>query len=79
MRRLLDLLFWAVIAAAFVGPGTVTTAARAGSDFGLALAWALLFSTVACLVLQEAAARITVVTGARPGGSSSSTDTSRSP
>jgi Mn2+/Fe2+ NRAMP family transporter len=67
VRRLLDLLFWSVIAAAFIGPGTVTTAARAGSDFGFALAWALLFSTVACLVLQEAAARITVVTGRELG------------
>jgi manganese transport protein len=63
MKRLLDLLFWSVIAAAFIGPGTVTTAARAGSDFGFALAWALLFSTVACVVLQEASGRLTVLTG----------------
>jgi Mn2+/Fe2+ NRAMP family transporter len=67
MRRLLDLLFWAVIAAAFIGPGTITTAARAGSDFGFALAWALLFSTIACLVLQEASGRITVATGKEMG------------
>ncbi|MCU0302549.1 MAG: Nramp family divalent metal transporter [Thermoanaerobaculales bacterium] len=67
MRRLLDLLFWSVIAAAFIGPGTVTTAARAGSDHGLALAWALLFSTAACLVLQEASGRVTVVTGLELG------------
>ncbi len=67
MKRLLDLLFWAVIAAAFIGPGTITTAARAGSDFGFTLAWALAFSAVACLVLQEAAGRITVVTGAEMG------------
>jgi Mn2+/Fe2+ NRAMP family transporter len=45
----------------------VTTAARAGSDFGFALAWALLFSTVACIVLQEAAGRITVVSGLELG------------
>jgi manganese transport protein len=63
MRRLLNLLLWSVIAAAFIGPGTVTTCARAGSDFGFSLAWALLFSTVACIVLQEAAGRITVLTG----------------
>ncbi|MEN8163665.1 MAG: Nramp family divalent metal transporter [Acidobacteriota bacterium] len=67
MKRLLNLLFWSVIAAAFIGPGTITTAARAGSDFGFALAWALLFSTIACLVLQEASARITVVTGKELG------------
>jgi manganese transport protein len=67
VKRLLNLLFWSVIAAAFIGPGTVTTAARAGSDFGFALAWALLFSTIACLVLQEASGRITVVTGKELG------------
>ncbi len=67
MKRLLNLLFWSVIAAAFIGPGTVTTAARAGSDFGFTLAWALLFSTIACLVLQEASARITVLTGKELG------------
>ena len=67
MKRLLNLLFWSVIAAAFIGPGTVTTAARAGSDFGFALAWALLFSVVACLVLQEASGRITVLTGKELG------------
>ncbi len=67
MKRLLNLLFWSVIAAAFIGPGTVTTAARAGSDFGFALAWALLFSTVACVVLQEASGRITVLTGKELG------------
>jgi len=63
MRRLLSVLLWSVIAAAFIGPGTVTTAAQAGTSFGLVLLWALVFSTVATLVLQEAAARLTVVSG----------------
>jgi Mn2+/Fe2+ NRAMP family transporter len=67
MKRLLNILLWSVIAAAFIGPGTVTTAARAGSDFRLALAWSLLFSVVACLVLQEAAGRLTVLTGRELG------------
>jgi len=67
MKRLTNILFWSVIAAAFIGPGTVTTAARAGSDFGFTLAWALLFSTVACGVLQEASGRITVLTGEELG------------
>jgi Mn2+/Fe2+ NRAMP family transporter len=67
LKRLLNILFWSVIAAAFIGPGTVTTAARAGSDFRLALAWALLFSVVACLVLQEASGRITILTGKELG------------
>jgi Mn2+/Fe2+ NRAMP family transporter len=68
MKRLLNVLFWSVIAAAFIGPGTVTTAARAGSDFGFVLAWALFFSIIACLVLQEASARLTVLSGKELGG-----------
>lgn len=52
-----------VIAAAFIGPGTVTTAAASGAGFGHSLLWALLFSTLACAVLQESAARITIASG----------------
>lgn len=63
MQRLFQVLFWSVISAAFIGPGTVTTAASAGSRFDYGLLWALLFSTIACLVLQEASARATVVSG----------------
>jgi len=63
VRRLVQVLFWSVIAAAFIGPGTVTTAASAGAGYGPQLLWALTFSTVACLVLQEASARLTIVSG----------------
>jgi manganese transport protein len=63
MSRIVSVLFWSVLAAAFIGPGTVTTCALAGHDFGYALGWALAFSTVACIVLQEAAARLAIVTG----------------
>ncbi len=67
MKRLLSVLLGAVIAAAFLGPGTVTTAARAGSAHRYGLLWALVFATVACLVLQEAAARLTIVSGRNLG------------
>ncbi len=67
MSKIAAILFWSVIAAAFIGPGTVTTAAKSGAGFGLALLWALVFSTVACLVLQEASARLTVVSGRNLG------------
>ena len=63
MNRFWSVLFWSILAAAFIGPGTVTTAASAGAGFRYALLWSLLFSTIACLVLQEAAARLTVVSG----------------
>lgn len=51
-----------LVAAAFIGPGTVVTASMAGAAYGYALLWALLFAIVATLVLQEMAARIGVVT-----------------
>lgn len=66
-HRILHILFWSVISAAFIGPGTVTTAASAGAGFGYALIWALLFSTIACFILQEASARITSVSGLNLG------------
>ena len=49
--------------AAFIGPGTVTTASKAGAEYGFALLWALLFSVVATVVLQDMAARLGLVTG----------------
>ncbi len=52
-----------IVAAAFIGPGTVTTATLAGARFGTTLLWALLFSVVATLVLQEMSARLGLVTG----------------
>ncbi|MBN2237195.1 MAG: divalent metal cation transporter [Bacteroidales bacterium] len=60
-KRLLNILFWSIISAAFIGPGTITTAAKAGASFQFDLLWALVFSTIACLVLQEAAARLSIV------------------
>lgn len=49
-----------MVAAAFIGPGTVTTATIAGSSHGYTLLWAVLFSVLATLVLQEMAARLGV-------------------
>lgn len=57
----------AVVTAAFIGPGTVTTATLAGAGFGYALLWALTFSTLATLALQEMSARLGLVTGAGLG------------
>lgn len=54
---------WSAVAAAFIGPGTVTTAASAGATYGAALMWAVVFSVIATFVLQEASARLTIATG----------------
>lgn len=48
----------ALVAAAFIGPGTVTTATLAGANFGFALLWALVFATLSTILLQDMAARL---------------------
>ncbi|MDF0705846.1 MAG: Nramp family divalent metal transporter [Bacteroidota bacterium] len=51
-----------LVAAAFVGPGTITMCTLAGARFGYALLWALLISIIATIVLQGMAGRIGLVT-----------------
>ena len=51
----------ALVAAAFIGPGTVTACTLAGAGFGYQLIWALVFATLATIILQEMAARLGVV------------------
>ena len=51
-----------LVAAAFVGPGTITMCTLAGAQFGYALIWALLVSIIATMVLQAMAGRIGLVT-----------------
>jgi manganese transport protein len=51
----------ALVTAAFIGPGTVTTCTMAGARFGYALLWGMLFSVVATIILQEMSARLGIV------------------
>jgi Mn2+/Fe2+ NRAMP family transporter len=51
-----------LVAAAFIGPGTVTACTLAGVGFGYALLWAMLLSVIATMVLQEMAARLGIIT-----------------
>ncbi|MFD2201181.1 Nramp family divalent metal transporter [Shivajiella indica] len=51
-----------LIAAAFIGPGTVTVCTLAGVNFGYDLLWALVLSIITTIILQESAARIGLVT-----------------
>ncbi len=53
----------AMVTGSFIGPGTVTTSTQAGASFGYGLLWAIIFATVATIVLQEMAARLGIVTG----------------
>lgn len=52
-----------LVAAAFIGPGTVAVCSQAGVGFSYALLWALLVSIIVCIVFQEMAARLGVITG----------------
>lgn len=52
----------ALVAAGFIGPGTVTTCTVSGANYGYTLLWCLTFATVATIIFQEMAARIGIVT-----------------
>lgn len=66
-KNISSVILWSVISAAFIGPGTVTTAASAGALFHLDLLWAVAFSTIACIILQEVSARLAIVSGLTMG------------
>ena len=51
----------AVVAAAFIGPGTVTTCTVSGASYGYTLLWALLFSTISVIILQSMASKLGIV------------------
>lgn len=51
-----------LVAAAFIGPGTVTVCTLAGARTGYTLLWALLFSVLATIFLQEMTARLGLIT-----------------
>lgn len=51
-----------LVTAAFIGPGTLTVCTLAGVGAGYALLWALLFSVLATIILQEMTARLGLVT-----------------
>ena len=62
-REVRSLLFWCVLAASTIGPGTVVVCSKAGADFGLELLWALLAASFVAYTLQVNAARLCIVTG----------------
>jgi NRAMP (natural resistance-associated macrophage protein)-like metal ion transporter len=51
----------ALVAAAFVGPGTVTTASVIGAEYAYVLLWTIAFSILATIVLQEMSARLGLI------------------
>ena len=51
-----------LVTAAFIGPGTITACTLAGANFGYALLWALVFATIATIILQDMSARLGIIT-----------------
>ena len=51
-----------IIAASFIGPGTITTSIVTGAEQGFVLAWAVVFSILATIVLQEMSGRLGLAT-----------------
>tara|TARA_Y100000741_G_scaffold363069_1_gene350456 strand:- start:474 stop:1697 length:1224 start_codon:yes stop_codon:yes gene_type:complete len=51
----------ALIAAAFIGPGTVTVCSIAGNSFGYSLLWAIFISLIIALILQEMSVRVGII------------------
>ncbi len=52
-----------LVAAAFIGPGTVTTCTLAGANFGFSLIFSLLFAVLTILFLQEMTGRLSLASG----------------
>ena len=50
-----------VVAAAFIGPGTITMCSISGAQFGYSLVWALIISILITLVIQSTVVRISIV------------------
>ncbi len=50
-----------LVTAAFIGPGTVVTASKAGAQYGTSLLWAVVFACLTTIVFQEMAARIGII------------------
>lgn len=64
MKKILSTYFGpsTLVTAAFIGPGTVTVCTLAGVRSGYMLLWAILFSVIATIILQEMTARLGLVT-----------------
>ncbi len=61
LERLKEVGPGALVAAAFIGPGTVTSCFKSGASYGYTLLWAMLFSVISVIVMQTMAAKLGIV------------------
>lgn len=62
-ERLKDIGPGALVAATFIGPGTVTSCSTSGANYGYVLLWAMLLSVISVIIMQSMAARLGIVSG----------------
>lgn len=62
LDRIRDVGPGALVAAAFIGPGTVTTASVIGAEYAYLLLWTIAFSILATMIIQEMCARLGLIT-----------------
>ena len=60
-QRLKEVGPGAIVAAAFIGPGTVTSCFTSGASYGYTLLWAMLFSVLSVIIMQTMAAKLGIV------------------
>ena len=63
MTRVKNIGPGALVAAAFIGPGTVTSCSISGASAGYTLLWAMLLSVISVIIMQSMAARLGIVSG----------------
>lgn len=61
VKRLKNIGPGALVAAAFIGPGTVTSCSTSGAKYGYTLLWAMLLSVISVIIMQTMAARVGIV------------------
>ena len=67
-ETVLDLMYWTMLAASTVGPGTIIMMAKSGAEFQLHLCWVIIFASIVAFATQEGAARLYIVSGYDLGG-----------
>ncbi|GMH62843.1 hypothetical protein TL16_g03566 [Triparma laevis f. inornata] len=68
LAQVISLLYWAMLAASTIGPGTITLMAKGGADYQLTLTWTVPLASITAYVVYEAVARMQIEAGKSLGG-----------
>ncbi|GMH81433.1 hypothetical protein TrST_g12009 [Triparma strigata] len=68
LAQIISLLYWAMLAASTIGPGTITLMAKGGADYQLQLGWTVPLASITAYVVYEAVARLQIDAGKSLGG-----------